>query len=61
MKEEKLLKELVERGDIGPAPTRSEYYTPHYEVIVGIGKDHSAKIIIDEEAYFTLLENEDFE
>jgi hypothetical protein len=60
MKEEKLLKKLVENGDIGPAPNRSEYYTPHYEVIVGIGKDHTAKIILDEGAYFALME-EDFE
>lgn len=55
-----LLRTLVENDTPRPAPTRMEFYTPHYEIVVGIGKDYSATIIIDEESYFELMESEEF-
>ena len=55
-----LLRKLLEEGDVNPAPEKVEYSTPHYELIIGIGKDHTASIFIDEDAYFELMENDEY-
>ena len=59
LEEMKLLKKLIEAEDAMEAPVRQEFYTPHYEFVVSIGKDHTASIILDESAYFELMESEE--
>ena len=55
-----LLRKLIEEGNLNPAPSKMEFYTPHFEMVIGIGKDHSATLIIDEDSYFELLENDEY-
>jgi len=52
MKRYKLIKELLPVGTLveDPAPYKTEYCMPHYEVLIGIGKDHTASFIVDAEA-----------
>ena len=45
-----LLRELFKRNALSPAPNNIKLISPHKECIVGIGKDHTASIIIDEGA-----------
>lgn len=57
--ETRLLRRLIEEGDIRPLPSRREFSTPHYEVEIGIGSGETISIILSKEAYFELLEHED--
>ena len=36
------------------APAKIEHYTKHYEVTIGIGPDHTARLIIDEDSVMAL-------
>ena len=45
-----LLRELFKRNGLSSAPTKIELVSSHKECIIGIGKDHTASIIIDENA-----------
>lgn len=53
MKNRKLGKRIVipSSAEVGDAPTKIEYYSPHIEVIIGIGKDHTASLIMDVDAW----------
>lgn len=55
-----LLRKIIENEDPNPAPNRIEFVSPHYEIIVPIGEDHTASVFIDAESYFELLESEEF-
>jgi hypothetical protein len=35
---------------VNPAGFKTEHFTPTVEVLIGIGKDHTAKLIMDTEA-----------
>lgn len=41
-----LLKELIKRGNVQEAPTVTRRGIPHSSVLVGIGADHYADIVI---------------
>ena len=45
-----LLREIIKRGELLPAPTRKTRTQDHKEVIVGIGPDNYATIYIHDEA-----------
>lgn len=34
---------------LGRAPVKTEYGTPHYEILVGFGRDECASFILDED------------
>ena len=51
-----LLREIMSRERIAPGPFRREFVSPHVEAVVGIGKDHTATISVDEEALEVLFE-----
>lgn len=55
--EEQLLHELMTRKEVMPAPVKTTRYTKHYCVMVGIGNDHFAEIVLDVDAYSELLGN----
>lgn len=40
------------------APTKTERFGNHYELTIGIGNDHTANLIIDEEALLALQNGE---
>lgn len=43
--------EMFERD----ADHKTEYFTTTYEIVIGIGKDHTAKLIVDHESYLAYL------
>ena len=45
----------LEGKELVKAPTLTRNISPHYEFLIGIGKDHSMKITIDAEAYKELI------
>ncbi len=45
-----MLRELISRGKIQEAPKRMTFAVPYSSVLVGIGKDHYADIIIADDA-----------
>ncbi|WP_162619423.1 hypothetical protein [Salinicola peritrichatus] len=49
-----LLAELIRRRGVGHAPKRREYHTPHYDVCVGVGRDHTADITLDGDSLLEL-------
>jgi len=48
------IKALLMTNNIGDAPHKTQRHGKHYEVIIAIGKDHSATLTMDEQAYFEL-------
>lgn len=52
MKRYKLIKNLLPVGTIikKEAPSITERYGPHYEVLIPVGKDYTASLTIDAEA-----------
>jgi hypothetical protein len=48
------MKALLMTNDIGDAPHKTQRVGKHYEVIIAIGKDHTATLTLDESAYFEL-------
>jgi len=46
-------------GGLHEAPNSIKFYERHYELIIGIGNDHSAKLIIDEGSLHALCERQD--
>jgi len=54
-----LLAYLIGKNKISDAPKKTEYYTKHKEIIIGIGDDHIASLTLDEdalEALYKLIE-----
>jgi len=51
----KMLYSLIKDENLTEAPAKTELVSTHYEFIIGIGKDHTARIILDEDAYNELL------
>ena len=53
-----LLAELIRRNqdNTHDAPSKREYFTPHYDVLIGVGKDHTADITLDHDAMSELME-----
>lgn len=49
-----LLAELVRRRGVGQSPKRREYRTPHYDVLIGIGRDNTADITLDGDSLLEL-------
>jgi DNA-binding protein YbaB len=45
-----LLRELINRKQVMPAPAHRTYAIPHQEVVVGIGANHVASITLDDES-----------
>lgn len=42
---------IIPKGSIfTEGPTKTVYYERHYELLIGIGNDHYAKLVIDEDA-----------
>ena len=48
--EESLIYELTKHGFKGESPKSVKYHTKHYEYILGVGEDHTASLIIEEDA-----------
>ena len=55
--DEELLLELIRRNDLRPAPTTTGRNKDHSEIIVGIGQNHVASIVMENDAYAALLSN----
>lgn len=53
--EEKLVHRLAVLGDIRPAPPKTERVMPHSSILVAIGPDHTAELIIDNESLAQLM------
>ena len=45
---------LLMLNNVGVAPCKTQRHGAHYEVIIGIGRDHTATLTLDEDAYFEL-------
>jgi hypothetical protein len=54
--DEDLLLELINRNVMFEAPKKKERFVRHYEVIVGIGDDNTASIILPQDSLFKLRE-----
>lgn len=54
--DEDLLLELVNRNVMLEAPKKTERFVPHYEVIVGIGNNDSASIILPAKSFEVLCD-----
>ncbi|MEE9532704.1 MAG: hypothetical protein V3W52_17130 [Syntrophobacteria bacterium] len=50
-----LLRELVSRNKIGPAPTTTTRCTPHVDWLIDVGGDNTADITMCKEAYDELI------
>lgn len=48
--DENLLKILLMRNIVQDAPTKVTFYTRHHTITIGIGKDHTATIVLDDDA-----------
>lgn len=48
--EKLLLLSIIHRSVVLDAPKKTEYFTPHKEITVAIGKDNTARIILDNDA-----------
>jgi len=48
-------------GKLQEAPETTEYYTKHYQLIVGIGDDHTATVTFDEDSLKELCKNHGYE
>jgi hypothetical protein len=46
--DEILLGDIIELNPVHDAPVKMEFFSKYYEIIVGIGNDHTASILIDE-------------
>jgi len=55
-----LLRKIVEDEDLNPVPNRIVFSEPHYEIIVPIGADNTASIYLSRDAYFALVETEEY-
>lgn len=58
MKTKKLLRKLIRKGYVGPSPKKTEYVAPHKEIIIGIGNDETARLIMTDVAYELLMKDE---
>jgi hypothetical protein len=58
MKKKKLLRKLIKKGYVGPSARKTEYCVPHKEILIGIGRDEVARLIMTDEAYALLMEKE---
>jgi len=47
--DEDLLSELIKRNELATAPAKSTYAAGHYRVLIGIGRDETASIVIHDE------------
>ena len=56
--DEQLLAELVRRHKVQVAPNSVKLLTPHSVVAVGIGKDHTATVVVDDESLEELKKHE---
>ncbi len=56
MTSEKLLAEILSRGDLQTCPKTSKYMGPWLEYVVGIGEGHSAQVRLPAEDYDVLKE-----
>jgi hypothetical protein len=45
-----MLMALIQRGKIQEAPKKITFAVPHSTILIGIGKDHFADVIIDNDA-----------
>lgn len=54
--DEELLLELINRNVMGEAPKKSEYITPHIEVLIAIGNNETAHIRFPMEAFKELYD-----
>lgn len=45
-----MLSKLIRENGFSAAPTKTERHTPHIECLIAIGNDHTASIIMDEDA-----------
>lgn len=54
---EELLRELLSRADAGVSPKNVSYHSPHSCFVIGIGRDHSVSINIDDDALNALIAN----
>ena len=54
--EQELADLLYTAGGMQTGPNKRTYVTRHYEVCIGIGKDHTATITIDEDSLLALCE-----
>lgn len=57
--DEELVRELVkrakDRGRLQSAPDKTTRHTPHSSVLIGIGTDHTADLVLDDDAVDILL------
>ena len=54
---EELLRELLSRSDATRSPNNVTYCSPHSCFVIGIGKDHSVSININDEALNVLIKS----
>lgn len=60
--EESWLATLLNSGiKIGRGPRKRQYIGDHYDVIIGIGDDHTATLTIDDESLKVLCERNDID
>ena len=50
-----VLNQLKQAGSIEPAPIKTQRNGKHYEILVGIGNDHTARVTLNEDALEALL------
>jgi len=56
MSKESMLAQLIAGEKLFPAPTKTERPADSaYEFLIGIGKDHTARITMEKEAYEVLM------
>ena len=53
---EELIYYLMVKNTVLPAPVETKRYTPHVDIVLGIGKDFTASLTMDEDAWEELQE-----
>ena len=48
---------LILQFDVAPAATKVERFGKHYECLIPIGKDHTAVLVLDDEAFDALVKH----
>jgi hypothetical protein len=55
LSDEQLLRELINRNKLISTGRQTTYYSKHKSATIGIGKDHTAEIVIDLESLKELM------
>ena len=53
-----VVQELIAKGKLDAAPVKTERFGKHYSVLIGIGKDNHAELVLTDDALEALLQED---